>query len=330
MTGSSRGSLVAWAFLTTWVGQPVLAQEVRIGELTGPDELIFGRVTDVGADSLGTIVVIDAQLPEPRAYSATGAYLGPLGSVGEGPGEFMAASTVGVSRTGRVAVTDPTNARITLLQLTDGSAVVHGSFRPGRRVTDLCWLGDRLFAVGHRGTTEPLIVEFDISGRIVKEFGERIIPTGELGAVFGDEPPNTLNNGKIACDEASGTVAYASLFTGEIRLYSNSGSLVWATTPPGWTRVRVQRTRGGFCCQFGIPEEGFYHQVRGLMIDGATVGVSTELIGTDGSEFFSFRAGDGALLDIVSGTPFYHARLPDGRRIGHRLVPFSHVLIGRE
>lgn len=306
------------------------AQKVVIGDVNGLDENTFGWIADVGADSLGRIVVIDNYQPEPRAYAADGSYLGPLGRSGQGPGEFLGPSAVGVSPEGRVAVVDGRNGRVTLLTFGKESPQTEGSFRPDRPLSDICWIGSRLFGLSTYDTHGSLLVEYSTDGEVVREFGERIIPTGPLAAIYGSEPPSTLNQGSLDCDEGSETVAYASLRSGIVRLYSADGELRWSTTPPGWTMIRIRRTRDGDCCRFGTPEGGYYHHTRGLMIDDDHVVVSTELVGVEGSETYVLRRSDGGFLQLTSGEPFYHARLADGRRVGHRHLPFGQVVIGRD
>lgn len=320
-----------FSVVLAWAGADAAAgQEVTIGRLDGPDEYNFGLITDVGADSLGRMVVIDAQQSEPRAYTAEGEYLGMLGRAGQGPGEFLGPSDVGVSLGGRVAVVDNRNARVSLLRLTTNGPVFEQAFRPDRVLGGICWIRNRLFGLSVHGTTEPLLVEYDTEGRVVQEFGERLQASGGLEGIYGDEPPHTLNQGHLDCDEESESIAYASTVTGEVRLYSEAGQLQWATSVPGWIRIRIQRTRDGYCCQFGPPEDGHYNSLRGLVIDDDVILAASELVGIEGSEAHVFRRSDGAFLRLETGNPFYRERLPDGRWVGYRKVPFGHVVVGRD
>ena len=63
---------------------PVLS----IGQLSGPDELLFGRIQSARRDAAGNVVVADGQAYEIRIFDEDGRHLRSLGREGEGPGEF--------------------------------------------------------------------------------------------------------------------------------------------------------------------------------------------------------------------------------------------------
>ena len=55
------------------------------------EEVLFGVITDIIADSEGNFFLLDSQLSEVQVYSPDGEYLRTIGREGEGPGEFRAA-----------------------------------------------------------------------------------------------------------------------------------------------------------------------------------------------------------------------------------------------
>lgn len=96
-------------------GDARLVEEVRIGQLDGPDEYTFGDIAAMTTGPDGTLYVLDQQVPALRMYAADGTYLGDLGREGEGPGELKQPdSGLAVLDDGRVLVRDPGNARITV------------------------------------------------------------------------------------------------------------------------------------------------------------------------------------------------------------------------
>jgi len=191
----------------------LLGQEVVIGALEGPPEVLFGRIADVGTSRAGHLVVVDHQSPIPLVFSADGTFLGELGRSGEGPGEFRRPRAVGVSDAGRVAVVDV--GRVSLHQLSEQGPTFLRSFRLDHSINDVCWIGERLFAIDTHGAGGGLIIELGPDGEILNSFGERIAPEGKLSDVYGDEPPSTLNQGRLACDEREEVVGYASGMTGK-------------------------------------------------------------------------------------------------------------------
>src|SRR5688572_28247484 len=72
-----------------WGNNISLVREIRIGQLDGPAEYTFGRVTSVTAGPDGSIFVADAQVPVVRQYNATGAHIRNWGRQGRGPGELQ-------------------------------------------------------------------------------------------------------------------------------------------------------------------------------------------------------------------------------------------------
>jgi len=71
-----------------WPAAVGLSEDLEIGVLNGPAELIFGEVTRLAEDSQGGIYVLDGQVPEIRHFDRTGEFVGTVGRSGEGPGEY--------------------------------------------------------------------------------------------------------------------------------------------------------------------------------------------------------------------------------------------------
>ncbi len=68
-----------------------LAEEpsLSIGVLSGPEELLFGRIASARRDAAGNLIVADRQALEIRIFDVEGRHLQSLGREGEGPGEFQ-------------------------------------------------------------------------------------------------------------------------------------------------------------------------------------------------------------------------------------------------
>jgi hypothetical protein len=70
-------------------GEPItLAEDLAIGVLEGPEELMFGFVQAMAVDEKGGIYVFDGQVPALRYFDAEGNYVRTLGREGSGPGEY--------------------------------------------------------------------------------------------------------------------------------------------------------------------------------------------------------------------------------------------------
>jgi hypothetical protein len=88
----------------TLVGQPraeeaeiAFIEILRLGEDTDENAYLFGQIANLAVDSKDRILVADWQPPLVAVFSADGEWLGSVGGVGEGPGEYVAVSGVYVS-----------------------------------------------------------------------------------------------------------------------------------------------------------------------------------------------------------------------------------------
>jgi len=75
-------------------GATVLDPDLTVGLLDGPEEYIFGDVRSIEALSDGTILVLDAQGPDIRAYRPDGTFSHRVAERGEGPGELGSANGI--------------------------------------------------------------------------------------------------------------------------------------------------------------------------------------------------------------------------------------------
>jgi hypothetical protein len=110
---------------SVWGAPATLVEDLAIGVLEGPDELMFGAINDMAVDAEGGIYVFDGQVPALRYFDATGAYVRTLAGEGSGPGEYRDACLgLAVRSDGRILMRDPRNARINVYE-PDGSPADH-------------------------------------------------------------------------------------------------------------------------------------------------------------------------------------------------------------
>ena len=98
---------------STLVGQPrVVEAEIafteilRMGEDTDENSFLFGEIEDLAVDSKARILIADNQPPSVTVYSVDGEWLGSVGEVGEGPGEYVSVGDVVVGPSDSVYVMD--------------------------------------------------------------------------------------------------------------------------------------------------------------------------------------------------------------------------------
>ncbi|MGH7447206.1 MAG: 6-bladed beta-propeller, partial [Longimicrobiales bacterium] len=110
---------------SVWPASGELVEELRIGALEGPEELIFGRIDEIAPDAEGGVYVFDGQAPALRYYDASGSYVRTLGRDGSGPGEYRdVALGLAVRSDGRIVMRDPRNNRLNVYE-PDGSPSDH-------------------------------------------------------------------------------------------------------------------------------------------------------------------------------------------------------------
>ncbi len=97
---------------SVWQAEATLVPEVSIGELDGPDELLFGWIRSIAVDDDHNVYVFDDQAQEVRVFDSAGQYVETLGRRGRGPGEFSRAEAIALLPDGRLVVRDPGNAAL--------------------------------------------------------------------------------------------------------------------------------------------------------------------------------------------------------------------------
>ena len=98
---------------STLFGQPraeeaeiAFTEILRLGEDTDENAYLFGRIVGLAVDSKDRILVADLRPPSVAVFSLDGEWLGSVGGVGEGPGEFVTVGGVFVSPSDSVYVMD--------------------------------------------------------------------------------------------------------------------------------------------------------------------------------------------------------------------------------
>ncbi len=123
-------------------GTHTLTELWRVGDVDGADSTIsFGGINGFALHADGTVAVFDVTGPTLRTYDAQGQYVRTIGRKGAGPGEYSQSNGVTYLNDGRLALWDPSTARVTLYN-TDGS--VGSEWKPP--VTGM-WMSDALHPV---------------------------------------------------------------------------------------------------------------------------------------------------------------------------------------
>ena len=96
---------------SVWEGMAKLVEEASIGIDIGPDEEMFGYLHTITANR-ERIVIVDSQAAAVRMYDHDGNFLGNVGGVGQGPGEYTRPRVAAIDEVGRVYVREIEGPRI--------------------------------------------------------------------------------------------------------------------------------------------------------------------------------------------------------------------------
>lgn len=96
--------------------------DLRVGEVSGEEAYLFGRIGGVAQDTLGRLYVTDWQANEIRVFSRTGKFLFRFGGDGEGPGELRGPCCLAFGPEGSLWVRESGNARYSAFVISSNRA----------------------------------------------------------------------------------------------------------------------------------------------------------------------------------------------------------------
>lgn len=92
----------------------IAKEEIRIGQLEGENEYVFGAINQIAVGKDGAMFVSDNQAPIIRMYDRDGEFIRNVGREGRGPGEYQSIGGIRTFPDGRLATWDARNMRITV------------------------------------------------------------------------------------------------------------------------------------------------------------------------------------------------------------------------
>ncbi len=111
---------------STLFGQPraeeaeiAFTEILRLGEDTDENAYLFGQIVELAVDSKDRILIADRQPPSVAVFSVDGEWLGSVGGVGEGPGEYVTVDGVDVGPSDSIYVMDSDGGRPPRLHVYD-------------------------------------------------------------------------------------------------------------------------------------------------------------------------------------------------------------------
>lgn len=148
-------------------------EEIRIGQLEGEDEYVFGAINHMAIGKNGKIFVADRQVPVIRMYDKEGDFIRNVGRQGRGPGEYLRIGGMRTFPDGQLAIWDQRNLKVSLFDQ-------KGDFLESHSVNSSLFAAD-IFEVDHTGNFYVKTVLRNTPDMPNWEFGWlKISPEGEL------------------------------------------------------------------------------------------------------------------------------------------------------
>lgn len=234
-----------------------LAPVLRIGEMDGAPEQVFGEIADAAFDRRGRMVVLDARYNQLRLYDRQGRFITAAGGPGAGPGEFQSPAALALHGDSVVWVLDRRAARISRFHLGLDGFRFADSFQVRVGADDLCAMGEHLFVYGLSAERHETVHRYTTTGEQAGSFG--VIYTAPNPLVRGQ-----LLMGRLTCAEADGLVLAMSIFLPEIRAYNADGALRWRSVLPDHLPILMEENADGV--RQGMPAHGRgYHYAATLV-----------------------------------------------------------------
>ena len=247
------------------------ALTLSLGALSGPEEVVFGKISDVRVDARGNIYVLDERLLRLSVFNPQGVFVHSTGRGGRGPGEFRGGLSADMDDDGVLHVADGENARISRFGLSDsGSLALWDSTRLASYPIGICAMGQRRWVL-QMLIGDDLIHEIGASEDPLLSFAPKEQLEGDVGRLFGESYHLVYSGASIGCDSGSETVFVVHRDQPIIRAFSPEGIERWRRTSFSDYRQMGYALSGGACCIAGIPdsESGTFHTARGAVADGS-------------------------------------------------------------
>jgi len=155
-----------------WGAEVRLTPVWSIGQVDGPDEIAFGRVSEATVDRTGRLYVYDINDAQVRQYDVNGKFVRKIGQKGKGPGEYEWVFAMDIADDSLLATFDLNSARFTFFS-PDGT--VKGTITDPRATNGF----ENLFAVDTRG-----LINFGVPARAADGSGAVEGPTSRQAIVM--------------------------------------------------------------------------------------------------------------------------------------------------
>jgi DNA-binding beta-propeller fold protein YncE len=182
----------------------------------------FDSPTGIAVDAGGNVLVADTNNGRIEKFSATGTFLGILGTKGTGPGQLRSPNGIAVDRSGNIYVADASNHRVQKM-------APDGTFIAEWKGPDPGFYGPRRIAIGPDNSIYVVdqghdrIAKFSPDGGVLATWGRQGNGDGEF-----NDPTS------VAVDPANNKVYVADPRNKRIQIFDMSGKFLTKWPVPEW------------------------------------------------------------------------------------------------
>ena len=213
----------------------------HVPDTTGMKTAIFGRedgelyellarVRDIATDGHGSIFILDADSRRDAAsrvktvlvIDTEGRYLGSIGSVGEGPGEFMAPSYILVDGDGERVLIVGRSYEIDVFERLDKGVYRYAkSWDTPFWADDACVMRSHVYLLGYDPENGRIVHKYTVDGKYVTGFGEPYKSTNSMIV------ERLSSGGSLSCIALHNVVGHIRDNIPVVTAYSEHGDLLW-------------------------------------------------------------------------------------------------------
>jgi hypothetical protein len=197
-------------------------EELRIGQLDGPEEYTIGDVAGLAVADDGSIFMLDGQARMIRVFGADGRHIRTIGRSGEGPGELKQPGGMLFDRAGRLIVRDAGNARLNVYSAAGETLttwpIPGGFFTSAPLFADAAGnvYTDIIAARNDDGSWKVGLLQLDANGVV----GDTLIRP------FGDYSPPALRAERVSGQSRSMSVSNVPFWPGAYSALNHAGEFV--------------------------------------------------------------------------------------------------------
>lgn len=301
-----------------------------LGALSEASGHVFGEIEDLEFVDDSTLAIVDSRSNQVVLSEVGGSRVRALGAPGEGPNEFQYPNAVTVLSPSEILISDSRGRGISLVNRSDSGWAITEKIQIDLLPLDICSNDATVYVHGFR---------MDGSGRVLHVYDHDLNLENSFGGVYEGPDPSinrNLSRGHISC--VPDGVLYASEGLGEVRRYSTSGELEWATRFDGFRAIPYIRLEEEGRTLNPIPEAGGQ-----FIVSLETIGQDAVLVQTatvtregreegrrfDGLETYLLSSTDGRLIARINEFEWIVEGASRGTLVGARSDPYPQVGVFR-